>query len=538
MALLKPIEWTDQSTIRLLDQRMLPQREIWVECRDFPAVLASIRDMLIRGAPALGIAAAMGLALGAQELPGSSAEAFAAEFRSLGEAMGKTRPTARNLFWAIERMMRVVEEGHRLPIPRLKERLVQEALAIAEEDLHANLTLSEFGKALIPKGARILTHCNAGALATGGHGTALGVIRSAFAEGNPVLVYVDETRPYLQGSRLTTWELLKDRIPTILISDNMAGYFMAKGEIDLVLVGADRVAANGDTANKIGTYTLSVLCKAHQIPFYVAAPLSTFDTSKKSGAEIPIEHRSGEEVKCFQGVLVAPAEGRAANPAFDITPGENITSFITEKGILRPPYQETIRWALGSSSSGEEGPKEHGKGEAVSKEGEKTVEGSYPLRTWEKLIRLVPGIAGYQGRERVREADKLLRTTLANQITSYQGRVEEVKRALVERKDLRLLSSLDLLTRRMAQSRDTLTFSSYGYTGVFDLTHIGDAELERIYQFDLSLAERIGKLGVAVEALSSKSSKSEALPAAIQELDNALKDFMTTLAERSQAPRG
>jgi len=356
MASLKPIEWTDQSTIRLLDQRALPQREIWIECRDFPAVLAAIRDMLIRGAPALGIAAAMGLALGAQGLPESSHEAFAAEFRSLCEAMGNTRPTARNLFWAIERMMRLVEEGHQLTIPRLKERLIREALTIAEQDLHTNLALSEFGKALIPKGARILTHCNAGALATGGHGTALGVIRSAFAEGNPILVYVDETRPCLQGARLTAWELMKDQIPMVLIADNMAGYFMAKGEIDLVLVGADRIAANGDTANKIGTYTLSVLCKAHQIPFYVAAPLSTFDTSKKSGAEIPIEYRSEEEVKCFQGVSVAPAGGRAANPAFDITPGENVTSFITEKGILRPPYQETIRWVLGSSSSGGKGP--------------------------------------------------------------------------------------------------------------------------------------------------------------------------------------
>jgi methylthioribose-1-phosphate isomerase len=347
---LKPIEWTAQGAIRLLDQRKLPHQEVWVECRDFPSVLSAIRDMLIRGAPALGIAAAMGLALGAQSLPEETREAFASRFRLLAEAMGKTRPTARNLFWAIERMARAVEEDQELPVPRIKERLIREARAIADEDLRVNLALSERGKELIPNGARILTHCNAGALATGGHGTALGVIRSAFSAGKKVLVYVDETRPYLQGSRLTAWELMQEHIPMILICDNMAGFFMAQWEIDLVLVGADRIAANGDTANKIGTYGLSVLSQAHEIPFYVAAPLSTFDPSKKSGAEIPIEFRGEEEVKTFQGISVAPEGTKAANPAFDITPGHHISCFITEAGILRPPYPESIGKAMGSLS--------------------------------------------------------------------------------------------------------------------------------------------------------------------------------------------
>jgi len=345
---LRPIEWTAEGTLRLLDQRMLPGKEVWVECRDFASVLSAIREMLIRGAPALGIAAAMGLALGAQGLPDSSYEAFLAGFGSLSEAMGGTRPTARNLFWAIDRMTQVVRESGGLAVPQIKERLIQEALAIAEEDVQVNVVLSEFGKALIPKGARILTHCNAGALATGGYGTALGVIRSTFADGNQILVYVNETRPYLQGSRLTAWELMRDHIPLVLITDGMAGYFMARGEIDLVLVGADRIAANGDTANKIGTYSLAVLSWAHRIPFYVAAPLSTFDPSKRSGLEIPIEYRGEEEVKYFQGFPVAPAEARAANPSFDITPADYISCFITEVGILHPPYQESIERALRS----------------------------------------------------------------------------------------------------------------------------------------------------------------------------------------------
>jgi methylthioribose-1-phosphate isomerase len=293
----------------------------------------------------------MGLALGARRLPERDYEVFRAGFDSLAQAMGKTRPTARNLFWAIEEMLRVVREGHRLPVPQLKERLVEEALGIAERDLRANLALSEEGKSLIPKEAKILTHCNAGALATGGHGTALGVIRSAFAEGKQILVYVDETRPCLQGSRLTAWELTRDQIPFLLITDNMAGYFMGKEEIDLVLVGADRIAANGDTANKIGTYSLAVLARAHGIPFYVAAPLSTFDPSKPSGAEIPIEYRGEEEIRCFQGFPVAPAESRVANPAFDVTPGHYVSCFITEGGLLRPPYADSISKVLQATSS-------------------------------------------------------------------------------------------------------------------------------------------------------------------------------------------
>ncbi|MDH7500799.1 MAG: S-methyl-5-thioribose-1-phosphate isomerase, partial [candidate division NC10 bacterium] len=343
---ISPIEWTAEGTLRLLDQRLLPNKEVWVECPDFPSVLSAIREMLIRGAPALGIAAAMGLALGARGLPDSSYQAFLAGFASLSQAMGGTRPTARNLFWAIDRMARVVRESRELAVPQIKERLIREALAIAEEDVRVNRALSEFGKALLPRGARILTHCNAGALATGGHGTALGVIRSAFAEGNQILVYVDETRPYLQGSRLTAWELVEDQIPMVLITDSMAGYFMARGEIDLVLVGADRIAANGDTANKIGTYSLAILSWAHRIPFYVAAPLSTFDPTQRSGQQIPIEYRGEEEVKCFQGFPVAPAQARAANPAFDITPGAYINCFITEVGILHPPYEESKERAL------------------------------------------------------------------------------------------------------------------------------------------------------------------------------------------------
>jgi methylthioribose-1-phosphate isomerase len=362
--LLRPIVWTPEGTIRFLDQRLLPGREVWVECRDFHSLLSAIRDMAVRGAPALGIASAMGLALGARDLPEDDRERFEAGFFCLVEALKQTRPTARNLFWAVERMSALVREERHLSLPRLKERLQEEAQALAEEDLKANQALGEWGQSLLPQRARVLTHCNAGALATGGHGTALGVIRSAWKAGKEILVYVTETRPLLQGSRLTAWELAREGIPLLLITDSMAGYFMARGEIDLVLVGADRIAANGDTANKIGTYTLAVLAYTHGIPFYVAAPLSTFDPERKDGSEIPIEHRDEEEVKSLGGQQLAPEGVKAANPAFDVTPSAYISAFITERGILHSPFPEAIAEALGGPSRDVERPQSQRKGAA------------------------------------------------------------------------------------------------------------------------------------------------------------------------------
>ncbi len=308
----------------LLEQRDLPHRETWLELRNHKEVAKAIRDMSVRGAPAIGCVAAYGFVLGVRE---------GYEPQEVYEELKNTRPTAFNLFWALDRMMEALKSGRDLE---------REAIQIEEEDFSANLSMGNLGSQLIPHGAKVLTHCNTGALATAGWGTALGVIRSAHKEGKEISVWVDETRPYLQGARLTAWELLKEGIPHSIITDSTAGYLIGRGMVDLVIVGADRITAKGDVANKIGTYTLSVLCKEHGVPFYVAAPSSTFDLSIESGGEIPIEERSAREVKAFGKCEVAPEDSPATHIAFDITPAENITAIITEKGIVRPVCKESI----------------------------------------------------------------------------------------------------------------------------------------------------------------------------------------------------
>ncbi len=308
----------------LLEQRELPHREVWLKLKDHLQVAKAIREMSVRGAPAIGCVAAYGFVLGIKA--GYKPEEVYQELK-------QTRPTAFNLFWALDRMMNVLREGRDIE---------QEAMNIEREDYEANLRMGEFGASLIPEEANILTHCNTGALATAGWGTALGVIRSAFKQGKRIKVWVDETRPYLQGARLTAWELMKEGIPHSIITDSTAGYLMSRGQVDLVILGADRITAKGDVANKIGTYTLSVLCKHHNIPFYVAAPSSTFDLSIREGKDIPIEERSPQEVKNFGNCTVAPESSPATHIAFDITPAQNITAIITERGIVKPVNEENI----------------------------------------------------------------------------------------------------------------------------------------------------------------------------------------------------
>ena len=331
------IEWTSADTVRLIDQRRLPLEEVYVECRDAAAVADAIRTMQIRGAPAIGVAGAMGLALAAKAIRADTFEDFFRELSRQGEKLFKTRPTAVNLAWGIDRMKRCAEKNRDLPLPAVVEALIQEARAIREEDIRGNRAMGEHGKALIPDGAAVLTHCNAGALATAGYGTALGVIRAARAAGKRLSVWVDETRPFLQGARLTAWELHRDGIPVTLIADNMAGHLMQRGRIDLVVVGADRIARNGDVANKIGTYPLAVLAKEHGIPFYVAAPVSTFDFEHLED-EIEIELRKPDELKFFGSHQIAPLDVEVYNPAFDATPMENVSAIITENGIFYPPF--------------------------------------------------------------------------------------------------------------------------------------------------------------------------------------------------------
>ncbi len=337
----KTIEWTPEGVV-MIDQRLLPEREVYVCCRTAEAVADAIKSMVIRGAPAIGVAAAMGIALGVKKSAASDAERIEAEFDAVCRLMAETRPTAVNLFWAIERMRRVFQSGKRRPLDELKRALEEEAVRIYLEDIVVNEMIGEHGQVLIPERARVLTHCNAGALATAGYGTALGVIRSAVRSGKQVEVLADETRPFLQGARLTAWELMKDNIPVKLITDSMAGYFMRRREVDCVIVGADRVAANGDVANKIGTYSLAVLAHENGIPFYVAAPTSTVDLGLKSGDEIPIEQRSPDEVRTIKGFPIAPDGTPAANPAFDVTPARYVSAIITEKGIARAPLQESL----------------------------------------------------------------------------------------------------------------------------------------------------------------------------------------------------
>ncbi len=337
------VAWTDRGTVRLIDQTRLPTEEVYVECRDFRAVFHAIRSMQVRGAPAIGVAAAMGMALGSLAVRAADFSTFFAELDRLAREMVTARPTAVNLAWAVRRMLRWAEKHRDLPIPAIQEALVREACLMKEEDVAANRAIGRHGQALLPDGGRVLTHCNAGALATAGYGTALGVIRAAVEAGKRLTVWVDETRPFLQGARLTAWELHRDGIPVTLITDNMAGHFMQRGQVDAVVVGADRIAANGDTANKIGTYTLAVLARAHGIPFYVAAPLSTVDFDLPDGSGIPIEERPPAEVTHVAGRLVAPGGVGAANPVFDVTPAAYIAAIVTEQGIARAPYAEGLR---------------------------------------------------------------------------------------------------------------------------------------------------------------------------------------------------
>jgi methylthioribose-1-phosphate isomerase len=329
-----------EDRLELLDQRRLPGAEEWIVCRDAEEVARAIEAMVVRGAPAIGIAAAHGLYLGCRRLGARGQEATARD--AVRARLAATRPTARNLFWALERMETAARTHALLPQAIFLERLRAEAKAIWEEDVAACQAIAGYGEPLLAHGARILTHCNAGALATGGYGTALGVVRRAGEMGKAPAVVACETRPLLQGTRLTAWELARDGIPVTLITDGMAAHFMSRGEVDLVLTGADRIAANGDTANKIGTYGLAVLAAAHAIPFYVAAPTSTLDTALADGTDIVIEHRSPDEVTHLAGVRMAPAGVPAANPAFDVTPHRYISAIITERGVHRPPYRRSL----------------------------------------------------------------------------------------------------------------------------------------------------------------------------------------------------
>lgn len=339
----KTIEWR-ADTVRMIDQRLLPAREVIRTYRDYRGVAEAIRTMVIRGAPAIGVAAAMGVALGIKGATGARASK---RFAAVAKALRGTRPTAVNLAWAVERMGMVLEKilavDSNINADELFRRMRAEAIAIYDEDLAANRALGKFGAGLIGDPATVLTHCNAGALATAGYGTALGVIRAARDAGKIIQVFADETRPFLQGSRLTAWELHKDRIPVTVIADNMAATVLAQHKIDCVVVGTDRTAANGDVANKIGTYPLAVMARRHGVPFYVAAPLSSIDLDCPNGASIPIEERSGLELTEYGGKQIAPKGVRAFNPAFDVTPAELVTAIITERGIAYPPYTESLR---------------------------------------------------------------------------------------------------------------------------------------------------------------------------------------------------
>ncbi len=338
----KTIEWKGDR-VRLLDQRKLPNEVRYIDCKDVSAVAKAIRNMAIRGAPAVGVATAMGIALAAKKIQSHRPGLFRQIMGKVCHQMRQTRPTAVNLFWAVDRMERILDQASSFNVEGMKARLEGEALRIFEEDVEVNQKIGENGKILLHDGDGVLTHCNAGGLATAGYGTALGVIYAAWAEGKRFRVFVDETRPLLQGSRLTAWELACEKIPATVLTDNMAGWLMKKKEITLVLVGADRIARNGDTANKIGTYGLAVLSKWHNIPFYVAAPTSTIDTSLVSGNEIPIEERAPEEVTHFRGKRITPKGIRAFNPAFDITSHSLINGIITEKGIVRKPFEKKLR---------------------------------------------------------------------------------------------------------------------------------------------------------------------------------------------------
>src|SRR5437870_3980923 len=332
----------------MIDQRKLPVEEVYVRCRTAAEVARAIKTMVIRGAPAIGVAAAMGIALGIRNSKVTGTQKLAAEFQKICELMAGTRPTAVNLFWAIERMKRAFAESAQAgqSVDQIKDRLDAEAQAIHDEDVASCRAMGAFGADVVPADARILTHCNAGALATAGYGTALGVIRGAVEKGKRVAVFADETRPFLQGARLTAWELVRDGIDTTIITDNMSGALMRQGRVNLVVVGADRIAANGDTANKIGTYGVAVLAREHNIPFYVAAPLSTIDLDTPDGDRIPIEERNKREVTHVGSSQLTPEGALIWNPAFDVTPHRYISGIITERAIFRPPYNEPLQRAF------------------------------------------------------------------------------------------------------------------------------------------------------------------------------------------------
>jgi methylthioribose-1-phosphate isomerase len=341
--MLPTIEWKDDAVV-MIDQRKLPASEVYVSCKTAQDVAKAIKTMVIRGAPAIGVAAAMGIALGMRRSKATGTKQFATEFQKLCDLMAATRPTAVNLFWAIERMKKTFAESAQggCSVDEIKHRLEAEARRIHDADVESCRAMGARGAELVPQRARILTHCNAGALATAGYGTALGVIRAAAEQGKQVAVLADETRPFLQGARLTAWELVKDGIDTTVITDNMAAAMMRMGNVDLVVVGADRIAANGDVANKIGTYGVAVLAREHDIPFYVAAPLSTIDLNTPDGSKIPIEERNEREVTHVGPNRLTPEGARVRNPAFDVTPAKYVTAIITERGIARAPYHESL----------------------------------------------------------------------------------------------------------------------------------------------------------------------------------------------------
>lgn len=339
---IRTVEWSDAGVV-LIDQTKLPTEEVYVTCHTYEEVAKAIKDMIVRGAPAIGVTAAMGIALGVRDSKVGTLAELRQVFGSICRTMGETRPTAVNLFWAIRRMQRKFEELSNMPIAVVKQEMVLEAKRMHLEDIAANQAMGRNGAVLMPSEGGVLTHCNAGALATAGYGTALGVIRAAVEAGKKIHVFADETRPFLQGARLTAWELVKDGIDTTVISDNMAGAMMAQGKIKAVVVGADRIAANGDVANKIGTYTVAVLAKEHGIPFYVAAPWSTIDLETPDGSKIPIEQRSDREVTHIGDRQLTPDGVRIENPAFDVTPARYVAAIITERGVAKSPYDESLR---------------------------------------------------------------------------------------------------------------------------------------------------------------------------------------------------
>lgn len=338
---IKPVYW-ENGRVKIIDQTCIPDKFVELEFSNYKDVINAIRTMQVRGAPAIGVTAAFGMALAAQSIPGTAPDDFMKAFNSIADEFRTSRPTAVNLFWAIDRMLRTAEAQITLPTEALKQRLINEAIEIMDDDIRINRRLGAYGAELISDGASVLTHCNAGALATAGYGTALGVIRAAVESGKKISVISDETRPRLQGMRLTAWELVNNCIPVTIITDNMAGWAMAQGMIDCVVVGADRITANGDVANKVGTYGAAVLAKAHGIPFYVAAPVSTIDFSLPEGKYIPIEERDPEEVTHICGVRIAPEGAKVYNPSFDVTPAEYVTAIITEYGVMRAPYLESL----------------------------------------------------------------------------------------------------------------------------------------------------------------------------------------------------